>query len=285
MSPKLLPRLREAEHAVEAVDLPWNRYGIDPFGVSKRHLSEVLTAFGHAYRRYFRVRTHGIDNVPSHGRAMIVGNHSGGVALDAAMIITSLLLDARVPRLAHGMAERFLARMPFVSEWASRCGQLTGLPEHARRLLEDERLLLVFPEGASGTAKLFGERHDLVRFGTGFVRLALETASPIVPVAFLGGGEAVPTVVNSYRLGRLLGVPYIPFTPYGLPVPLPVRLDILFGPRIRLEGDGSENDEVIAEHVELIRRRIAELYALGRKYRQGDVTEAGLRSVLSKNAP
>ena len=58
-----------------------------------------------------------------------------------------------------------------------------GLPEHAVRLLEDDRLLLVFPEGARGTAKLFKDRNSLVRFGTGFMRLALQTGTPIVPTA------------------------------------------------------------------------------------------------------
>ncbi len=276
---------REAEAAVDGLDLPWNRYGIDPYGVSKRHLVEVLTGFGWFYRRYFRVRAHGVSSVPSRGRAMLVGNHSGGVALDAAMILTSLMLDGTPPRLAHGMAEKFLAALPFASEWATRCGQFTGLPEHARRLLEDERLLLVFPEGASGTAKLFPERHTLVKFGSGFMRLALETRSPIVPVAFLGGGEAIPTVHNSYRLGRMLGVPYVPFTPYAVPAPLPVRLDVLYGAPMRFEGDGSENDDVIEHQVEAVRTRIAELCELGLRLRRGRISEAELGVALRGGRP
>ena len=62
------------------------------------------------------------------------------------------------PRLAQGMVEKFLNRVPFASLWSNRVGQLTGLPEHATRLLEDDRLLMVFPEGARGTAKLYKER-------------------------------------------------------------------------------------------------------------------------------
>src|SRR4030095_7790311 len=121
------------------------------------------------------------------------------------------------PRLAQGMAEKFLNQFPVASLWTSRTGQFTGLPEHAIRLLEDERLLMVFPEGARGTAKLYKQRHSLVEFGTGFIRLALKTGTPIVPLGFAGGGEAFPTVVNSYALGRLMGVPYLPVTPYLLP--------------------------------------------------------------------
>ena len=79
---------------------------------------------------------------------------------------------------AKAMAERFVNRFPVASQWMSRTGQFTGLPEHAERLLEDDRLVLVFPEGARGTAKLYWERHSLVEFGSGFVRLALATDTP-----------------------------------------------------------------------------------------------------------
>ena len=97
---------------------------------------------------------------------------------------------------------------------------------------------MVFPEGARGTAKLYRERHSLVDFGTGFVRLALKTKTPIVPFAVLGGGEAFPTVANAYELGRLLGVPYVPIVAYGLPVPLPAKLEIDYGEPIVFAGHG-----------------------------------------------
>jgi 1-acyl-sn-glycerol-3-phosphate acyltransferase len=97
-------------------------------------------------------------------------------------------LEMDPARLGQGMAEKFLNMLPFASEWSSRCGQFTGLPEHAERLLNDERLLMVFPEGARGTAKLYWERYSLVGFGTGFIRLALATHTPVIPFAFIGGG-------------------------------------------------------------------------------------------------
>ena len=115
---------------------------------------------------------------------MLVGNHSGGVAIDGAMVLASMFFDMDPPRLAQGMAEKFINKVPFASEWANRTGQFTGLPENAVRLLEDERLLVVFPEGARGTAKLYKERYSLVDFGTGFMRLALKTKTPIIPFAF-----------------------------------------------------------------------------------------------------
>jgi 1-acyl-sn-glycerol-3-phosphate acyltransferase len=146
-----------------------------------------------------------------------------------------------------------------VAEWASRCGQLTGLPEQAARLLEDDRMLLVFPEGARGTAKLYWERHSLVGFGTGFVRLALQTKTPIVPFAFLGGGDAIPTIMNLYRVAKLFGAPYIPVTPWLLPLPRRVPLKIVYGEAMQLPGTVNDEDAVIEAHVESVKQRIAQL--------------------------
>lgn len=260
------------------LEVPFNRHGVDPYGISRTHLRRGFTVLGWFYRSYFDV--HVVDirkHVPARGRAMLVGNHSGGVALDGATIIGSAFFELEPPRLAQGMLEKFINTVPFASTWTNRTGQLTGLPEHAVRLLEDDRLLMVFPEGSRGTAKLYRERHSLVDFGTGFMRLALQTRTPIVPVAFLGGGEAIPTVYNAYGLGKLLGAPYVPVTPYLLPLPLPVSLHIVYGEPLRFEGTGTEDDSVIFDYVAEVKARIAQLIERGRAIRAGraQITEQG----------
>lgn len=259
----------EIRERVDRLEIPFGTHGFDPFGVSKKDLARSFSALSWLYRQYFKVRVSGIDHVPARGRAMLVGNHSGGVAIDGAMVVASMFLDMDPPRLAQGMAEKFISRVPFANQWAARCGHFSGLPEHAIALLEADRLLMVFPEGARGTAKLYGDRNSLVGFGTGFVRLALQTKSPIVPLAFLGGGDAVPTVVNLYALGKLFGVPYIPVTPYLLPIPRPVPLDIYYSEPMIFEGDGHEDDEVILGYVKQVKDRIAELIEQGERIRKG----------------
>jgi 1-acyl-sn-glycerol-3-phosphate acyltransferase len=252
---------------VERLELPFNAFGVDPYGVSKKHLRVFFGLLGFFYRRYFRVKAVGLENVPRRGRAMLVGNHSGGYAIDGAMVLTSMLLEMDPPRLAQGMIEKFMNALPVSSTWMSRCGQLTGLPEHAERLLMDDRLLMVFPEGAKGTAKLFQERHSLVDFGTGFIRLALKTRSPIVPLGFVGGGEAVPTVMNSRTLGKLMGVPYVPITPYGLAAPLPAKLVVHYGKPMVFEGSGDEEDSVVKGYVDQVKAEIARLIEAAREDR------------------
>jgi 1-acyl-sn-glycerol-3-phosphate acyltransferase len=262
----MLPSInREVDERLERLELPFNRAGIDPYGISKWHLRYFMRWLGFNYRYYFRGRALNIDNVPKRGRAMIVCNHSGGYAIDAGIVVAACFFDMDPPRLAQGMAEKFLARLPFAGEWTQKTGNFPGLPEHAARLLNDERLLMVFPEGVKGTAKLFKERYSLVRFGTGFLRLALETRTPIVPAAFLGGGEAVPTVLNLYKLGKLLGAPYVPVTPYLFATPLPVKVELHFGEIMRFVGTGNEEDREIAPMVDRVKQRIEELIENGRR--------------------
>jgi 1-acyl-sn-glycerol-3-phosphate acyltransferase len=272
-----LPSSPRVQERVAELELPFSRHGVDPYGIDRSELSKFFTLLGFLYHRYFNVEVFGQDNVPARGRAMLVGNHSGGWAIDALMVMASTFYELDPPRLAQSMAEKFLMRLPFVAWFTSRIGQFTGIPEHCIRLLEDDRLLLVFPEGTRGTAKLYRERDSLVGFGTGFVRLALQTKSPIVPFAFVGGGEAIPTVLNLYGLGKRFGLPYIPVTPYGVALPLPVSLQILYGEPIVLEGSPSDPDEVITRHVDRIKRTIADLIRQGRDYREGRLTAQELR--------
>lgn len=223
----------------------------------------MFTVLGWMYRRYFYVSVEGTANVPARGRAMLVGNHSGGWAVDALMVLVSMFYELDPPRLAQGMAERFLNQVPFASMYSSKTGNFTGLPENAAHLLEDERLLMVFPEGARGTAKLYRERNTLVKFGTGFVRLAMQTKTPIVPFAFVGGGEAIPTIANLYRVGKLFGMPYLPVTKYLLPIPRPVPLQIYYGEPIVFDGTGTEDDDVINRNVEQVKMSISALLDRG----------------------
>ena len=264
----------EVRERVGSLEIPFNACGVDPYGISREHLARFYTILGAFYRRYFSVEAFGTRHVPPRGRAMLIGNHSGGVAVDGAMVIASMFFDMSPPRLAQGMVEKFMNMVPFASEWMNRTGQFTGVPETAQRLLEDERLLMVFPEGARGTAKLYRERYSLVQFGTGFMRLALATRTPIVPFGFIGGGEAIPTVLNWYALGKLFGAPYVPVTPYLLAIPLPVRLAVHYGEPMVFTGTGTEDDEVIAGYVAAVKDRILGLIDVGRRHRKGELALA-----------
>lgn len=254
----------EVRDRVDRLEIPFDELGLDPYGIRKKDLFFSLSLLEFFYRRYFRVRAEGLERVPARGRGMLVGNHSGGWAVDGMMVVASCFLDKEPPRLVQSMADKFMFRMPFVSGLNARTGHFVGLPENAEHLLQHDRLLMVFPEGARGTAKLYWERDSLLEFGTGFMRLALKTNTPIIPFGFIGGGEAIPTIMNLYGLGKRLGVPYIPVTPYGLAVPRPVPLRVRYGSPMRFDGNGTEEDAVILGWVDQVKSEVRRLIDEGR---------------------
>jgi 1-acyl-sn-glycerol-3-phosphate acyltransferase len=272
----LFPIDPEVAARIEALDLQFNKFGVDPYGIDKNDLIRFVSAFAWIYRFYFKVDVYGLDHVASRGRGILIGNHSGGVAIDGAMVMGSMLLDAEPPRLPHAMIDKFIHQFPGASQLMARTGQFTGNPDQAKRLLRDERLLLVFPEGARGTAKLAKDADSLIEFGTGFMRLALETKSPIFPFGFVGGGEALPTIANLKRLGRLMGVPYIPVTKWGLLIPKPTRFQLLYGRPMTFEGTGHESDEVVNAMVNRVKERIHDLIQQGRALREKRISEEEL---------
>lgn len=261
---RLVPR-RLAER-IDLVSHDLNAFGYDKWGYSPRAAKRGIWLAEKLYRSYFRVQTHGIDRVPP-GRGLLIGNHSSQLAYDGMMIATAMILDAEPPRGVRAMIEKFFQAQPLVNVLMTRHGQLTGLPENCERLLRDDELILVFPEGARGGGKVWKDRYKLMDFGTGFMRLALKTRSPITPFAFIGGEEMCPSLVDAKPLARLLGVPYVPVTPTIVPLPLPARCSLHFGEPLFFEGTGSEEDAEIGAHVEVVRARVAELIEEGLEQR------------------
>src|SRR6201999_18479 len=126
--------------------------GGDPFGYDADTAKYAAIACSLLHRVYFRTQVYGIENVP-HGRCLLIANHSGQVPIDGAIIASAVYLDANPPRMIRAMVEKWAMTLPFVSTFFSRVGQVVGVPENARRLLELEELLLVFPEGTRGISK------------------------------------------------------------------------------------------------------------------------------------
>ena len=220
----------EISARVDRLELPFDARGVDRYGVSKWHLAVGLRALGFLYRNYFRVRCDGLEHVPPRGRAMLVGNHSGGVALDGAMVIASCFLELDPPRLAQGMAEKFINRFPFASVWTAALRPVHR-PARARRAAARGRPPAHgLPRGrARHRQALQGAPTRWWTSAPASCASRCRRSSPIVPFGFIGGGDAIPTVTNLYKLGKLLGVPYMPVTPWLLPLPLPVKLEIHYG--------------------------------------------------------
>lgn len=223
-----------------------NEYGYDPFGFSKEDVRVALWGAQQLYRKYFRADVFDIDRVPD-GRVLVVSNHSGQLPFDALCIACSLLLDRQPPRVLRAMIERFIPTYPFISYLFARWGQIIGSPENCERLLNSGEAILVFPEGAKGISKPFTQRYQLQAFGNGFMRLALKTRTPILPVAVVGAEEQAPAI-NLKPLARLLGAPafpVVPTPPFFPIIPYPTKYRIYFGEPRTFLGDPDDDDDVI----------------------------------------
>ncbi|MFO0594043.1 MAG: lysophospholipid acyltransferase family protein [Myxococcaceae bacterium] len=246
---------------------PQNEYGVDPFGFSLDYAISAIGPFLWLYKNYFRVETHGVDKVPA-GRVLLVSNHSGQLPFDASMIGVAMLTEAQPPRAIRSMVEKWVPTLPWVSTFMARVGQIVGTPENCRRLLERDETILVFPEGIKGIAKLFPQRYQLQDFGLGFMRLALETNTPIVPVAVIGAEEQAPAILNIKPLAKLVGFPVMPLTPWGAPFPLPVKYRLHFGDPLFFTGRADDDDAELEKKVKVVKAAIQSMIEQGLKARK-----------------
>lgn len=248
---------------LEKLTPPRNEYGIDPYGFDAEFAVAAVAPLLWLYRKYFRVTLHGIERVPSEGRVVLVANHSGQLPFDAAMIEVACLIEKDPPRAVRALVDRWVPTLPFVSTFMARCGQIVGTPENCRRLLAAGEAILVFPEGVRGLNKPFSQRYQLQRFGPGFLRLALESGAPIVPIGVVGAEEQAPALLDVKPLAKLLSFPAFPITPTLLPLPLPARYHIHFGEPMRFQGSPDEEDEVLERKVDEVEDAVRALLARG----------------------
>jgi 1-acyl-sn-glycerol-3-phosphate acyltransferase len=222
-------------------------YTEDEWGFDEDFAELVEPFFGFLYDRWWRVKVSGVHNVPSHGGAMLAANHAGILPWDATMISVALLREHPLPRHPRFLVLDWAFDLPWVSTFMRKVGGVVASPYNALKLLEQDRLVAVFPEGVKGSGKPYSERYRLRRFGRGgFVEIALRAGAPIVPVAVVGSEEIYPKLGDVPPLARLIGAPFFPVTPtfpwlgpLGA-VPLPSRWRIEFCPPIETAPYGPE---------------------------------------------
>lgn len=99
------------------------------------------------YDRWWRVRVTGVERVPSHGRVLLVANHAGILPWDATMMAVALLRHHPLPRHPRFLVLNWAFHLPYVSVLMRKVGGVSASPHNAQRLLEQDRLVAVFPEG------------------------------------------------------------------------------------------------------------------------------------------
>ena len=242
-------------------------YDEDGWGFDEEFAEAVFPAFEFLDQVWWRVEATGAANVPAHGRALLVANHAGSLfPFDASMITMAMMKEHALPRWPRFLVLDWAFVLPYLSTFIRRVGGVPASSENALRMLQEDKLVSVFPEGVKGTGKPFSERYRLQRFGRGgFVEVALRAQAPIVPVAVVGSEEIYPKIAESRALARATGAPFFPLTPTfpwlgvaGL-VPLPSRWRIEFCEPIDLGEhgpDAADDRRVVFDVSEQVRETI-----------------------------
>ncbi|MBV9870230.1 MAG: acyltransferase family protein [Frankiaceae bacterium] len=235
------------------------------------HIARTLPLLNPLMSAYFRADVRGIENVPSTGPALLVGNHSGGTMIVDTFLFTFAFYEHFGPdRRFHQLAHDIAARIPGLR----RFGTVVASHENAQRAFGIDAPVLVYPGGDVETFRP-SWHSDQIEFAgrKGFVRLALEQGVPIVPVVSIGGQETAlfltraERLASALRLDQLARIKVLPISigpPFGINVldlpgrlPLPAKITIEVLPPIDLDAEfGSQPDiDDVYEHVTSVMQR------------------------------
>src|SRR5882757_4095102 len=177
---------------------------------------QIAKLVGPAIKRYFRAEVRDLDSVPAAGGALVVSNHSGGMFTPDVLIFAPAFyekfgFDRPVYTLAHYGV--FIAN---VGDWLRRAGVIEASRENAAKALRSGAVVIDF----AGR--------------TGYVRTAIETGVPIVPMVSIGGQETQLFLARGDSIARRLGlkrarVEILPISigfPFGLSAILPPNLPL-----------------------------------------------------------
>ncbi|MCX5740988.1 MAG: lysophospholipid acyltransferase family protein [Proteobacteria bacterium] len=214
-------------------------YGYDLFGLHPPTLARMVELAAPVYERYFRVASHGSEQIPSRGPVVLVGNHGGVLPVDAGLLCLDLLRRLDPPRFPRPIADHFVPRLPLVSTLFARCGMVSGTRGNVARLLERNELVAIWPEGVAGPAKHYRDRYQLQAWRVGFAELAIRYRATVIPVAIVGAEESWPLALKLWV--HWLGTPYLPVPAW--PLPLPTRIHIQYGAPIRFDQPPEDADD------------------------------------------
>jgi len=206
-------------------DKPTDRYGFD-----LKSYAMYEPYFRFLYEDYFNVEVRGLENIPGEGRGILVGNHSGTLPIDAGMISIAIANEHSSPRRVRYLVTDWFFQLPVLGPWMLTTGQVRGTLDIAKHLLEEDELIGIYPEGVRGVGKVWRDRYRVIDFHPGFVKLAIATQTPLIPVATVGGDEVFPMVASARKLAQFMRMPYFPVTigfpwlPFPWPfIPLPIH--------------------------------------------------------------
>lgn len=195
------------------------------------------TSVGSVVSGWFRAQVRGLDHIPPAGGALIVSNHSGGMFTPDVLVFASAYYDVfgydrPVYTLAHYGVFAFLGPL---AEALRRLGAIHADRENAASALRSGALVLVFPGGDYDSYRPT-LRGNVIDFNgrTGYVKTAIETRVPIVPMVSIGGQQTQLFLTRGNGLAKRLGLTRLRINIVPISLGLPFGFSALLPPNLPL---------------------------------------------------
>lgn len=235
---------------------------------------------------WFRMEFDGWENLPE-PPVLLIGIHSGAPFVwDAWTVGVQWWRRFGQDRLLHGTAHDALMAIPLIGRYFRAMGVLPAAPDSISTALAEGRDVALWPGGEVDSLRPWSERDRANLAGrTGFVKMAIRAGVPIVPIATVGGADAMPVLIRGDRLARTLGLdkvfrlkvfPMAVSLPWGIApaalpqFPLPAKIRTRLMPPVEVDHDPARADD--DEYVQA-------------KYREvQDTIQAGMDSLARKRS-
>ena len=246
-------------------------YAIDEFGFDPELTEQIfLPLLRPLVQSWFRLDVRGAENLADLRIGIAGANHAGTLPIDG-MVLHSVVYD-EIGRHVRTLGADLIFSTPYAADLARKTGTTLACQEDAERLLADDQLVAVFPEGFKGLGKPYADRYKLQRFGRGgFVSAAVRAQVPIIPVSIIGSEEIYPLIARvPPSLGRWASLlpdhPALPWLGASGLIPLPSKWIISIGEAIATDelAPGAADDPMIVFNVtDQVRETIQQtLYSL-----------------------
>jgi 1-acyl-sn-glycerol-3-phosphate acyltransferase len=208
---------------------------------------------------WFRMEIDGWENIPS-PPALLIGIHSGAPFVwDAWTVGLQWWRHFGPERTLHGTAHDALMAIPLLGRYFRGMGVLPAAPDAIATALAEGRDVALWPGGEVDSLRPWKER-DLANLAgrKGFVKMAIRAGVPIVPIATVGGADAMPVLFRGDRLSRVLQLdrllrlkvfPLAVSLPWGIApaalpqLPLPAKIRTRFMPAVEVDHDPARTQD------------------------------------------
>lgn len=195
---------------------------------------QIKNLLGPVAKRYFRAEVRGLDAVPAAGGALLVSNHSGGMLTPDVIVFAPAFYDKfgfDRPVFTLGHSALFVGP---IGDWLHRAGVIEANRRNAEKALNAGALVLVFPGGDYDSYRPTFENKIDFAGRTGYVRTAIESGVPIVPMVSIGAQETQLFLTRGNWLAKRIGLKrlraeILPVSfgfPFGLSVFFPANLPL-----------------------------------------------------------